>query len=298
MELRDKVVLVTGANGFVGSYVSQRLLTEGMRVRALVRNPQARAELERAGIEVILGDFTDVRVQEAALRGAHCVVHTAATAAPELAEARRVNTRATATLAEAALAAGCQRFVHISTVAIYPLRNRQGVVDEASPLSTTGDSYAVSKVEAEQAVNAVAAKGLHTVILRPAVVLGVHPTSTWGTVFPPFIAEGKFPHVDEGRTILGYLHISSLADAVVRALRVDEAAGQTFNIIDGHVPWNRYTRFFAQDSLPSHDPDQVPEFLSFRGSFSVEKAQRVLGFVPRDTFDSSMAEIVRALPKK
>jgi nucleoside-diphosphate-sugar epimerase len=269
-----------------------------MRVRALVRKPEARAELARAGIEVILGDFTDARVQETALRGADCVVHTAGTASAELAEARRVNAQATATLAEAALAAGCQRFVHISTVDVYPLRDRQGVVDEDSPLLTAGDSYSVSKAEAEKALNAVAAKGLHTVILRPAVILGVHPTSTWGSVFPPFVAEGKFPHVDDGKTTLGYLHISSLADAVVRALRADEAAGQTFNIIDGHVPWYRYTRYFAQDSLPSHDPDQLPEFLSFRGSFSVDKAQRVLGFVPRDVFESSMEEIVRALPKK
>ncbi len=156
----------------------------------------------------------------------------------------------------------------------------------------------MSKAEAEKAVNAVAAKGLHTVILRPAVILGVHPTSTWGSVFPPFIAEGKFPHVDDGKTTLGYLHISSLTDAVVLALRAEEAAGQTFNIVDGHVPWHQYTRFFAQGPLPSHDADQVPEFLSFRGTFSTEKAQRVLGFVPRDTFESSMAEIVRARSKK
>lgn len=298
MELRDKVVLVTGANGFVGSYAVQRLLAEGMRVRAVIRKPEARAELERAGVEAVLGDFTDVRVQEAAVRGAHCVVHTAATAAPELPEARRVNTQATATLAEAALAAGCQRFVHISTVAIYPLRNREGAVDESAPMITGGDAYGVSKAEAEKALSTVAAKGLSTVILRPAIILGVHPTSTWGAVFPPFIAEGKFPHVDDGKTTLGYLHISSLTEAIVLALRGDQAGGQTFNIVDGHVSWRQYTRYFARGPLPSHDADQVPEFLSFRGSFSTEKAQRVLGFVPRDTFESSMTEIVRAQPKK
>jgi nucleoside-diphosphate-sugar epimerase len=298
MELRDKVVLVTGANGFVGTYVSQRLLKEGMRVRAVVRKPEAGVELEQAGVEVLVGDFTDARIQEVALRGAHCVVHTAASAAPELAEARRVNVQATATLAEAALAAGCQRFVHISTVAVYPLKNRQGVVEESSPMTTAGDAYALSKAEGEQALNAVVAKGLSTVILRPAVILGVHPSSTWGSVFPPLIAEGKFPHVDEGKTMFGYLHISSLTEAVVLALRVDAAAGQTFNIVDGHKPWHQYTRFFARGPQPSHDPDQLPEFLSFRGSFSNEKAQRVLGFVPRDVFESSMEEIVRAQPKQ
>jgi nucleoside-diphosphate-sugar epimerase len=299
MELRDKVVLVTGANGFVGTYVIERLLAEGMRVRALVRRVDARAKLERMGVKTILGEITDARARGDALQGAHCVVHTAASASPELAEALRVNVQATASLAEAALTTGCERFVHISTVAVYPLQSREGIVDEASPLTTRteGDAYATSKVEAERALSAVAAKGLRTVILRPAAILGVHPTSTWGTVFPPYIAAGKFPHVENGQTSMGYLHISSLAEAVVRSLRVDEATGQTFNILDGHVPWHRYTAFFTQEPLPSHSPDQVPEFLSFRGSFSVEKAQRVLGFAPRETFESSMEEIIRALPK-
>ncbi len=297
MELRNKVVLVTGANGFVGAYVARRLREEGMRVRALVRRPEARVELEPLGVETLLGELTDTSAQAAAVRDVHWVVHCAATAAAELPEARRVNAEATRTLAEAALTAGCARFVHISTVAVYPLRNREGVVDEASPLTMEGDAYGLTKAEAERALRLVAARGLRTVILRPAVVLGVHPTSSWGTVFPRLIAAGQFPLVEGGQARLGYLHISSLTEAVVRALRVEAADGEAFNLVDGHTSWRRYIDAFSPGPLPAVPPEQVPDFLSFRGTFSVDKAQRVLGFVPRDTFESSMAEILRALPK-
>jgi nucleoside-diphosphate-sugar epimerase len=298
MELRNKIVLVTGANGFVGTYVAERLRDEGMSVRALVRRPEAQAELARMGIEALLGELTDARAVENALRGVHYVVHCAATDASDIAEARRVNAQATATLAEAALAAGCERLVHISTVAVYPLQSREGVVEEDAPLVTEGDAYSVSKAEAEHAVNAAAARGLRTVILRPAVILGVHSTSMWGSRAPKLIAAGQFPQVDGGQGSLGYLHISSLAEAVVRALRMDEAVGRTFNIVDGHVRWHQYLDFFKTGSLPSLPPEQAPGFLSFRATFSVENARRSLGFVPRDIFESSMAEIIGALPKQ
>ncbi|WP_437302612.1 NAD-dependent epimerase/dehydratase family protein [Sorangium sp. So ce388] len=294
LNLKDKVVLVTGANGFVGHHVVRRLCEEGMRVRALVRRPESRAELEPVGAEVVLGELADRLALEKAVRGAHFVVHCAATNTPDLAEARRVNAEATATLAEAALAAGCERFVHISTVAAYPLMNAGGVVTEAAPLTTEGDAYAVTKADAERELSAVAARGLRTVVLRPAVVLGVHPTSFWGTRFPQAIAAGQFPLVDGGERTMGYLHISSLVEAVVRSLGVDEAIGQAFNILDGHFRWREYTAFFSAGPLPAAAAEQVPGFLSFHGTFSTEKAQRVLGLAPKDTFASSMAEITGA----
>jgi nucleoside-diphosphate-sugar epimerase len=298
MELREKVVLVTGANGFVGTYVSQRLREEGMRVRVLVRRPEAREALERSGVEALLGDVTDARARQEAVRGARCVVHCVATNAQELAEARRVNVETTAALAQAALAAGCERFVHISSVAVYPLREREGVVEEDSPLVTEGDSYSLTKAEAERALNEVVARGLRTVILRPPLILGVHPSSFWGTRYPQMIAAGQFPQVDGGRTTLGHVHIRSLTEAVVRSLRVDEAAGQAFNIADGHETWRRYTdHFIGTRPLPTLPAEQAPAFLSFRGRYSLEKARRVLGFTPRDNFAASMAEIVDSLPR-
>ncbi|WP_437722107.1 NAD-dependent epimerase/dehydratase family protein [Sorangium sp. So ce861] len=298
MKMKGKVVLVTGANGFVGHYVVKRLCEEDMRVRALVRRPDAQAELAAMGAETVLGEVTEQRAREEAVRGAQYVVHCAASPSSDLHEARRVNVEASAALAEAARAAGCERFVHISTIAAYQLRNREGALDEAAPLDTEGDAYAASKAEGEQALSEVAARGLPTVVLRPAAIFGVHPTSSWGSRLPMAVAAGQFPLVDGGETTMGYLHISSLVEAVVRALRIDEAVGQAFNIVDGHFRWREYTGFFSTGALPAATAEQVPAFMSFRGSFSTEKAQRVLGLAPRDSFASSMAEITGALRQR
>ncbi|WP_395821275.1 NAD-dependent epimerase/dehydratase family protein [Archangium minus] len=297
MELKGSTALVTGANGFVGTYVTQRLLAEGLRVRAWVRRPEAGKELERMGAEVVLGELTDGATLDAAVRGARWVVHCAATGSDDFTEARQVNTEFTQRLTTAALAAGCERFVYISTIAVYELRG-ENTVAEDSPRVSTGTAYAVTKAEAERAVEAAAARGLRTVILRPGAILGVHPTSTWGTQLPALIRAGKFPQVEGGKGRLGYLHIGSLTEAVVLALRVDAAVGQAFTLIDGDIPVHRYIDAFATGPLPSVPPEQAPSFLSFRGQYSMEKAQRVLGFVPRDVFDSSMAEILAALPRQ
>ncbi|QRK04686.1 NAD-dependent epimerase/dehydratase family protein [Archangium violaceum] len=297
MELKGSTALVTGANGFVGTYVTQRLLAEGLRVRAWVRRPEARPELERMGAEVVLGELTDAAILETAVRGARWVVHCAATGSDDLTEARRVNTEFTERLTTAALAADCERFVHISTIAVYELQGQSTVVED-SPRVTTGRAYSVTKAEAERAVEAAAARGLRTVILRPGAILGVHPTSTWGTHLPTQIRAGQFPQVGDGQGRLGYLHISSLTEAVVLALREDAAVGQAFTLVDGDIPVHRYTDAFATRPLPSVPPEQAPSFLSFHGQYSTEKAQRVLGFVPRDVFDSSMAEILAALPRQ
>ena len=298
MQLRERTALVTGGNGFVGEHVVRRLLAEGMKVRALVRSPAGADALQALGAEVLRGELTDAHVWTPAVAGVDMVVHCAATGSPDLAEAREANVAATAGLAAAARAAGCERFVHVSTVAVYPLQDREGVVDEDAPLVTEGDAYALSKAEGEQALRAEITRGLRAVILRPAVVLGVHPTSFWGSKSPAAIAAGQFVHVDEGRTRLGYVHIDNLVDAIVRALRSDDPAvlGEAFNIVDGHTTWLDYTRHFSRAPLPSVASDQVPGFLAFRGSFAAHKAERLLGRVPRPEFDAYVAEIVRALP--
>ncbi|HEX8704976.1 MAG TPA: NAD-dependent epimerase/dehydratase family protein [Myxococcaceae bacterium] len=291
MALQGKVVLVTGANGFLGSRVVERLAREGLKVRALIRRPESQAELTRLGAEPLIGEVTDAATQRAAVRGAHFVVHSVATASQDLAEARRINAESAAGLAAASLAEGCERFVHISTLAVYDMRGRD-TVDEATPLVTQGDAYSVTKAEADRAVLAAIEKGLKGVILRPPLILGVHPTSTWGTLIPRALAAGQFALVDGGRTRIGYVHVDRLVEVIFRALQIDGAVGQVFNVVDGNIAWRQYTDYFTKAPLPEASPDQVPSFLSFRGTLLGEKTQRILGLAPKDTFEAAMAEIL------
>jgi nucleoside-diphosphate-sugar epimerase len=128
-------------------------------------------------LESYLGDITDAATVAPAAVGAHVVVHCAAVlhrATRE--EAIRVNVEGTRIMLEAALHAGCERFIHLSTVFAHAVEGYD-VVDEATPLRQASDAYGESKARAEQAVWAVAAQGLQVTVLRPPAILGVVPTA-------------------------------------------------------------------------------------------------------------------------
>ena len=293
MEPRGNLVLVTGASGFIGSRVARRLVAEGARVRAIVRRQDAADELAREGIEPIVGELANPSDLHAAVQGAAAVVHVAATGTEDRTEASRINTQATALLAEAALAAGCERFVHISTLAVHDVEGLE-VVDEESPLvasnSERASAYAATKADGDRAIFRAIELGLRAVILRPGAVLGAHPTSTWGSLTPRAIAAGQFPLVAGGQGTLPYVHVENFVDGILAALRLEAAVGQAFNIIDGQTTWGRFIDIFRKGSLPPAPDNPALSFFAFRGSFSNEKARRVLGYTPTRTFDEAIAE--------
>lgn len=294
MELRGKVALVTGANGFVGSRVAKRLMEEGVRVRGLYRRPEARAELEHLGVEPVPGDILDAGALRAAARGTHFVVHAAAVVGASMEEARRINIEGTRLMLEAAREAGSERFIQISTIAVYDAFDRERI-DEDAPLLTQGEPYSFTKAEADRVVFDAIAHGLKAVILRPACVFGAHPTSAWGTRIPHAILAGQFPLAHGGKSHMSYVHVDNLADAVVSALRTEAALGQAFNIVDGFITWRRYADLFTSAPLPELPPGQGRHFMASRSVLSNEKAQRILGYTARHSYEAAVREMLQAL---
>lgn len=156
-------VLVTGANGFVGSHVVPALLADGHRVVALVRNERAGEHVLRrlvasdhAAVEIRHGDVTRPETLPAALRGVDAIVHLVAIARDYNggADLRLVNTEGTRNVVEAARTAGVQRLVHMGAM---------GVLDDPRL------HYASSKAKAEAIV---AASGLDYTILKPSLLFG------------------------------------------------------------------------------------------------------------------------------
>jgi nucleoside-diphosphate-sugar epimerase len=295
MQQQEKVALVTGANGFVGSFITKRLREEGIRVRALARRPEAEAEVRALGAEPVPGSMTEATALREALTGTHYVVHCAATGSDDMAEAMAINATGTATLLEAAKASGCERFVHVSTLGVYDLEGRE-VIDENTPrVTTTGWAYAASKAEAERHVFEAMRQGLPAVILRPPAILGVHPTSTWGQKIPSAIAAGRFAVAGNGEYHFFYVHVRNLAEAVVLSLRSEAAVGQAFDIVDGHTTWRRYAEHFRSGPLATMPETQAPAFMRTRARFPGEKARKVLGYTPRYSFEEVMRETQQAL---
>ncbi len=210
-------VLVTGAGGFLGSHVVDRLLAEGDSVRALVRPTNVPDDLAARGVEVVVGDVTDASSRREACRGCEAVIH-AASLVTEVAvpddEYRRVNVDGTAALARDAAAAGVRRFVHVGSTSVYapnPLRP----IDERTPFAPE-DVYGRSKAAGEIRLREVeVATGLPVVIVRPSRIYGPRDASLI-RVFRA-IDRRRFLRVGPCDAVVDFVHATDVAAALAAA---------------------------------------------------------------------------------
>jgi nucleoside-diphosphate-sugar epimerase len=288
MTQERELVLVTGAHGFIGAHLVERLLVEGYVVRALVRRADA-----VAGAELVVGDVADAAVVDEATRGADAVVHCAANFDDDFGEATRVNVTGTRLLAEAALAHACRRFVHVSTCGVYALDGLE-LVDESTPLwpfdAESPLVYGVTKAEGERALQEVAALGLPTVVLRPPNVLGADPSNPFALRIAELVRDGGVALPGAGDNTWPYVHVDNLLDVILLALRRPEAVGRSYSVVDGHTTWGGYVGIFASwlgVSLGQRDVRSVYD--TFRGRFSTTRLRDELGYAPRLSFDDAMA---------
>jgi NAD dependent epimerase/dehydratase len=190
-------VLVTGADGFMGSHLVERLLADGVRVRAfcLYNSNGARGWLDdvpaASGLEVVLGDVRDGRFVEEACRDVEVVYHLAALIAiPYSYQAPQsfVETNVTGTLnvLEAARRAGCRRLIHASTSEVYGTAETLPI-RETHPLKAQSP-YSASKIAADKLCEAYAATyGVPVVVVRPFNTYG--PRQSTRAVLPTILTQ-------------------------------------------------------------------------------------------------------------
>jgi nucleoside-diphosphate-sugar epimerase len=217
-------VVVTGANGFVGSRICAALVDRGAAVRAVVRRPGTAPALP--GVEERVGDFHDPDLAEAVVLGASAVVTTVHPMGSDRATQHRVAVEGTPVIARAAREAGVARLVHVSTAAVYDRSPGVGDVDEASPLVADDDSdYAVTKRDTDAVLAEI--DGLTRVVLRPPAILGPGESSIWNSLRPAEIRDHeKARHAVPGQSF-AWVHVDDLA-----ALAADVAAGKVATAAD------------------------------------------------------------------
>jgi len=211
-------VVVTGANGFVGSHVCAALVDRGLRVRAVVRRPGTAPDLP--GIEEWVGEFHDPALAESVVAGTSAVVTTVHPLGGDRETQHRVAVVGTPVLARAARDAGVARLVHLSTAAVYDRSPGQGDVDETAALvGDDANAYAVTKRDTDLAL--VEVDGLTRVLLRPPAILGRGATSVWNTLRPAEIRfDERERHAVPGQTF-AWVHVRDLA-----TLAADVASGR------------------------------------------------------------------------
>jgi len=201
------IVVVTGANGLVGSRLCAALAQRGASVRAVVRRPGTAPPLP--GVAEQVGDFIDTDFAAPVLAGADAAVTTVHPMGSDGQVQRRIGVHGTASFAEAAAGAGVERFVHVSTAAVYDRSPGVGDVDESSALvgDDAGD-YPVTKRDADLAVASV--DGLTRVLLRPPAILGAGESSIWNTVRPAAIRDEEAARHAVPHQTFAWVHVDDL----------------------------------------------------------------------------------------
>jgi nucleoside-diphosphate-sugar epimerase len=232
-------VLVTGATGFVGHALVQRLVTtQGTAVHAAVRRPKA--DLPAGVIRHEVGELSAGTRWDAALRDVSTVVHAAARvhvmddrAADPLAEFRAVNVAGTLNLARQAVAAGVRRLVFLSSVKVNGEETAPGQPFTELDAPSPADAYGLSKLEAEQGLRRIATEtGLEVVIIRPVLVYGPGVGANFRALMRILHTGLPLPlgGIDNKRSLVA---LDNLTDFIARCLSHPAAAGGTFLVSDG-----------------------------------------------------------------
>jgi len=244
MNWTGKKALVTGAGGFIGSHLTEKLVELGARTSALVhyRSNGSWGWLDHSSykgeIEIAAGDVCDRDSVVRAMRDVEVVFHLAALIAIPYSYYAplsyvRTNVEGTLNILQAARDFGIERVVHCSTSEVYGTA-RYVPINESHPLQ--GQSpYSASKIGADKIVEAYfLSYGLPVVTVRPFNTFG--PRQSARAVIPTIISQCL-----AGRTVrLGNVHptrdlnyVANTVDGFVRAASAPDAVGRTINIGSG-----------------------------------------------------------------
>ena len=243
MSVQGRAVLVTGAGGFIGGHLVERLVRDGARVRALVRynSRNERGTLDWLPpdavreVEVVLGELRDIESVGRAVAGTEIVFHLGAQIAIPYSFVNprdyfETNVLGTLNVAQSALAHDVSRIVHTSTSEVYGTA-RQVPITEDHPLEPQSP-YAASKIAADKLIDSY-----HRSFRLPATVL--RPFNTYGprqsarAVIPTIVSQAlagdvlRLGSLDPRRDLT---FVTDTVDGFVRAALAPEAIGRTVQL--------------------------------------------------------------------
>ncbi len=313
--------MVTGATGFVGPYLIKELVARGEPVKALVRDAKKGAELanEIDTIEIVVGDITKPETLAAAVADVHTVYHLAATFRSEtLPESEVIATNVTGTknMLEAAETAGVSRFVHCSTVGVHGVPDNPPA-NESAPYKA--DNYvAISKQKGEEVAQAFMEKGKMgvTVVRTGPGIYG--PGDTRYLKLFKGIKKKRFVVFGSGEIQYQLVFVEDFVRGLILAGTHPDAAQETFILTGSYsITLNQLVQMVADivgvappklrlPVMPLYYAGWLCEIICkpfgispplyrrrvdfFRNSrsFSIGKAEKVLGFAPQVSYEDGL----------
>ncbi|MFA5322808.1 MAG: NAD-dependent epimerase/dehydratase family protein [Smithella sp.] len=312
-----KNVLITGATGFIGHHVVNANLTKGNKLRAFVLpGDSGEAWLKERGVEVVNGDIRDYEAVRRAVGSVDIIFHTAAVVT-DWAPRKMfwdVTVGGTENICRAAVDAKVSRLVDVSTCDVFGT-DESIVMDESMPLQYWGEPYADSKIDAEKVMRKYhEEQGMPLTMVYPLWVFGEGDQT-----FVPLLADAIIKReliFWRKDAIVWPTYIENLVDLLMLISEDERAIGNGYLVHDGesttlqefcagiaeslgvppintHIPyWSAMTAARVMEFIwkllgirtrPLLTTYAVTN-LGSRFRFSIEKAQRELGWKPRITY--------------
>jgi nucleoside-diphosphate-sugar epimerase len=316
-------VLITGANGFIGSKLMKYLSAKKQyRVTGLVRESSNLFRLQGKSFDLLHGSLE--RPLETIAGGFDTVIHTAGLVRDwgHYDDFYRVNVEGSLNMIRASIKTGVRRFIHLSSTAVYGFGGKRDTaeIEKKKPFR---NFYCITKSIAEDRLLEHVDK-IELLILRPSNVFGPFDTTTTLPLLRG-IEKGLFGFPKGGKTLTSPCFVENLVCATEICLITDEGIGEIFNITDGaDIPWISFLQMMAAElsvksparSVPTlplkwasvilervykllHSEKPPPltpyriEQVARDYSFSIEKAKTVLHYIPPYTTGAGVRESVQ-----
>jgi len=318
-------ILITGANGFIGSYLMKRFSAgKNYRVTGLVRKTSDLFRLKGNAYNLVYGSISEPAGLKEVMKDIDCVIHTAGKASDwgNYEDFYHTNVEGTVNVVESALRCGVKRLIHFSSTVVYGFTGHRNT-DETRKPHPFHNHYCITKTIAEERVFNFKDR-IELIVLRPSNVYGPLDLSF---TFPLLrsIDRGLIGFVNGGRAITSPCFVKNLVSATERAVITQKGIGEAYNISDGNdITWKLFLQIIAEKLgrkaprlcipaaplkitahllsmiyrlLKSPAPPLITPYriaISSKDySFSIDKARKLLTYKPEFTTDHGLDECIR-----
>jgi len=228
-------ILITGASGGLGSHLIEAFTAAGHEVTGLTRTAGGATHLKQTNAHFVRGDVTDKSSLTTDMFQQDCIVHTVAKVggSNRWRDHLATDLDGTANVLDAAIAAGCPRFIHISSIAVLDLPTDGRAVADHTPLrAQTGraELYVRSKQAVENLVRRYEQEGhIGVTIVRPSIFLGRYDRHTTPSI-ARFLQSPLAGLIGTGDNVIPCVQMDELALLVVKAAETARTIGQTYHV--------------------------------------------------------------------
>ena len=277
-------IFITGATGFIGTQVVQRLSQTDHELVCLVRkNNEASERLKSLGAKLIIGDITDKASILPGMKGCDWVINIAALYSywePDNSLYKKINVEGTRNVLECVLEANISKVVHVSTVVTYGKPNDIPYSEDSEVGPVRFSRYSQTKFEGDQILwDLYRNKSLPVVVVYPCAVLGAGDPKATGKYVSDLIHK-RLPATVFKNATLTWVHVNDVAEAIVRAVEKPGNLGEKYLVGNYRLTLAEINKMVNEISGIRIPKMSMPDFLAVLSAYLFTGLSRLIKVQP------------------